>query len=474
MDDLQYRLSADAGHFCRKEVKHMAKVKTKFICQQCGYESAKWWGICPQCNAGGSMVEEVYTPKEEKRVRTAASHVSKSVSLNDVDGSDVDRISTKIGEFDRVLGGGIVKGSLVLIGGDPGIGKSTLLLQLAHNLAGEQSVLYVSGEESKQQLKLRSSRLFKKQSDIMVMSETRLDTIEDELLSTLPDIVIIDSIQTVNSRELTSVAGSVSQVREATGRLMNIAKSTGISIFIVGHVTKEGAIAGPRVLEHLVDTVLYFEGERYNAYRMIRAVKNRFGSTNELGVFEMTDKGLLEVDNPSKILLSEHSMGSPGTAIVCTMEGTRPMLVEIQALVAPTTFAVPRRTATGLDYNRLNMLLAVLERRAGYRIQNHDVYVNLTGGIKIYEPSLDMGIICAVASSFANKEVRPHTAFFGEVGLTGEIRAVSFAEKRVTEALKLGFNEIIMPISSVKDIKKPDGIKLTGVKNIQGALAAAF
>lgn len=452
----------------------MAKVKTKFICQQCGYESAKWWGICPQCNAGGSMVEEVYNQKEEKRVKSALSHVSKSMMLKDVDGSDVDRISTKIGEFDRVLGGGIVKGSLVLIGGDPGIGKSTLLLQLAHNLAGEQSLLYISGEESKQQLKLRASRLFKKQSDIMVMSETRMDTIEDELLSSMPDIVIIDSIQTVNSPELTSVSGSVSQVREATGRLMNIAKSTGISIFIVGHVTKEGAIAGPRVLEHLVDTVLYFEGERYNAYRMIRAVKNRFGSTNELGMFEMTDKGLLEVDNPSKILLSEHSMGSPGTAIVCTMEGTRPMLVEIQALVAPTTFAVPRRTATGLDYNRLNMLLAVLERRAGFRIQNHDVYVNLTGGIKIYEPSLDMGILCAVASSFSNKEVKTNTAFFGEVGLTGEIRAVSFAEKRVAEALKLGFKEIIMPLSSVKDIKKPEGIKLTGVKNIKDALSAAF
>ncbi len=452
----------------------MAKIKTKFICQQCGYESAKWWGICPQCNSGGSMVEEVYTPKEEKRVKNALSHVSKSIMLKDVDGSDVDRISTKISEFDRVLGGGIVKGSLVLIGGDPGIGKSTLLLQLAHNLAGEQSVLYISGEESKQQLKLRASRLFKKQSDIMVMSETRMDTIEDELLSSMPDIVIIDSIQTVNSPELTSVSGSVSQVREATGRLMNIAKSTGICIFIVGHVTKEGTIAGPRVLEHLVDTVLYFEGERYNAYRMIRAVKNRFGSTNELGMFEMTDKGLLEVDNPSKILLSEHSMGSPGTAIVCTMEGTRPMLVEIQALVAPTTFAVPRRTATGLDYNRLNMLLAVLERRAGFRIQNHDVYVNLTGGIKIYEPSLDMGIICAVASSFSNKEVKPHTAFFGEVGLTGEIRAVSFAEKRVAEALKLGFNEIIMPTGSIKDIKKSEGIKLTGVKNIKDVLAAAF
>ena len=301
-----------------------------------------------------------------------------------------------------------------------------------------------------------------------------LDTIEGEILAVMPDVVVIDSVQTVSSPELTSLPGSVSQVREATGRLMNIAKANNISCFLVGHVTKEGAIAGPRVLEHLVDTVLYFEGERFNTYRMIRAVKNRFGSTNELGVFEMTDKGLIEVSNPSKILLSEHSVGAPGTAIVCTMEGTRPMLVEIQALVAPTTFAVPRRTATGIDFNRLNMLLAVLERRAGLRIQSQDVYVNLTGGIKIYEPSLDLGIACAVASSFSNREIKNNVAFFGEIGLTGEIRSVSFGEKRINEALKLGFEEVIVPYSTAKDLKNINSIKITGVKDVKMALAEAF
>ena len=393
----------------------MAKVKTKYICQQCGYESAKWWGICPECNSGGSMVEEAYTQKETARAKKQSSHLQKSVDLKSVEGTEADRFTTHISEFDRVLGGGIVRGSLVLIGGDPGIGKSTLLLQLAHHISKEKKVLYISGEESAQQIKLRASRLFSGDMNMLILAETNLDTIEGEILAVMPDVVVIDSVQTVSSPELTSLPGSVSQVREATGRLMNIAKANNISCFLVGHVTKEGAIAGPRVLEHLVDTVLYFEGERFNTYRMIRAVKNRFGSTNELGVFEMTDKGLIEVSNPSKILLSEHSVGAPGTAIVCTMEGTRPMLVEIQALVAPTTFAVPRRTATGIDFNRLNMLLAVLERRAGLRIQSQDVYVNLTGGIKIYEPSLDLGIACAVASSFSNREIKNNVAFFGVI-----------------------------------------------------------
>ena len=452
----------------------MAKVKTKYICQQCGYESAKWWGICPECNSGGSMVEEAYTQKETARAKKQSSHLQKSVDLKSVEGTEADRFTTHISEFDRVLGGGIVRGSLVLIGGDPGIGKSTLLLQLAHHISKEKKVLYISGEESAQQIKLRASRLFSGDMNMLILAETNLDTIEGEILAVMPDVVVIDSVQTVSSPELTSLPGSVSQVREATGRLMNIAKANNISCFLVGHVTKEGAIAGPRVLEHLVDTVLYFEGERFNTYRMIRAVKNRFGSTNELGVFEMTDKGLIEVSNPSKILLSEHSVGAPGTAIVCTMEGTRPMLVEIQALVAPTTFAVPRRTATGIDFNRLNMLLAVLERRAGLRIQNQDVYVNLTGGIKIYEPSLDLGIACAVASSFSNREIKNNVAFFGEIGLTGEIRSVSFGEKRINEALKLGFEEVIVPYSTAKDLKNINSIKITGVKDVKMALAEAF
>ena len=452
----------------------MAKVKTKYICQQCGYESAKWWGICPECNSGGSMVEEAYTQKETARAKKQSSHLQKSVDLKSVEGTEADRFTTHISEFDRVLGGGIVRGSLVLIGGDPGIGKSTLLLQLAHHISKEKKVLYISGEESAQQIKLRASRLFSGDMNMLILAETNLDTIEGEILAVMPDVVVIDSVQTVSSPELTSLPGSVSQVREATGRLMNIAKANNISCFLVGHVTKEGAIAGPRVLEHLVDTVLYFEGERFNTYRMIRAVKNRFGSTNELGVFEMTDKGLIEVSNPSKILLSEHSVGAPGTAIVCTMEGTRPMLVEIQALVALTTFAVPRRTATGIDFNRLNMLLAVLERRAGLRIQSQDVYVNLTGGIKIYEPSLDLGIACAVASSFSNREIKNNVAFFGEIGLTGEIRSVSFGEKRINEALKLGFEEVIVPYSTAKDLKNINSIKVTGVKDVKMALAEAF
>lgn len=452
----------------------MAKVKTKYICQQCGYESAKWWGICPECNSGGSMVEEAYTQKETARAKKQSSHLQKSVDLKSVEGTEADRFTTHISEFDRVLGGGIVRGSLVLIGGDPGIGKSTLLLQLAHHISKEKKVLYISGEESAQQIKLRASRLFSGDMNMLILAETNLDTIEGEILAVMPDVVVIDSVQTVSSPELTSLPGSVSQVREATGRLMNIAKANNISCFLVGHVTKEGAIAGPRVLEHLVDTVLYFEGERFNTYRMIRAVKNRFGSTNELGVFEMTDKGLIEVSNPSKILLSEHSVGAPGTAIVCTMEGTRPMLVEIQALVAPTTFAVPRRTATGIDFNRLNMLLAVLERRAGLRIQSQDVYVNLTGGIKIYEPSLDLGIACAVASSFSNREIKNNVAFFGEIGLTGEIRSVSFGEKRINEALKLGFEEVIVPYSTAKDLKNINSIKITGVKDVKMALTEAF
>ena len=452
----------------------MAKVKTKYICQQCGYESAKWWGICPECNSGGSMVEEAYTQKETARAKKQSSHLQKSVDLKSVEGTEADRFTTHISEFDRVLGGGIVRGSLVLIGGDPGIGKSTLLLQLAHHISKEKKVLYISGEESAQQIKLRASRLFSDDMNMLILAETNLDTIEGEILAVMPDVVVIDSVQTVSSPELTSLPGSVSQVREATGRLMNIAKANNISCFLVGHVTKEGAIAGPRVLEHLVDTVLYFEGERFNTYRMIRAVKNRFGSTNELGVFEMTDKGLIEVSNPSKILLSEHSVGAPGTAIVCTMEGTRPMLVEIQALVAPTTFAVPRRTATGIDFNRLNMLLAVLERRAGLRIQSQDVYVNLTGGIKIYEPSLDLGIACAVASSFSNREIKNNVAFFGEIGLTGEIRSVSFGEKRINEALKLGFEEVIVPYSTAKDLKNINSIKITGVKDVKMALTEAF
>lgn len=452
----------------------MAKLKTKYVCSACGYETTKWWGICPECSSGGTFVEEVVSSaKREVKTAPSAHYISKAIKLNQVEGSPEERLYSGIGELDRVLGGGIVKGSLVLLGGDPGIGKSTLLIQMAYQLAKQYKVIYISGEESKLQIKMRAGRLFGHQGEVLLLSETRMDLIENEILAQAPDVVIIDSIQTVSSPDMTSLPGSVGQVREATGKLMNLAKSTGIACFIVGHVTKDGAIAGPKVLEHLVDTVLYFEGERFNAYRMIRGVKNRFGSTNELGVFEMTDKGLLEITNPSKLLLSENSIGAPGTAIVCTMEGTRPMLVEIQALTTATGFPVPRRTATGIDLNRLHMLAAVLERRGHMKLQNQDIYVNLTGGIRVNEPSIDLGILCALASSLKNREIKSHTALFGEVGLTGEVRSVSFADSRIKEAKKLGFEEVILPKGAVKNLKA-EGIRLTGVRDIKEALRAAF
>lgn len=453
----------------------MARLKTKYVCSECGYESPKWWGICPQCSSGGSMNEEIVSEgKREVRTSPVAHYVSKAVLLDQVEGKKEQRISCGIGELDRVLGGGIVKGSMVLIGGDPGIGKSTLLMQMAYHLSREKKVFYISGEESKLQIKMRAERLFGSGAGVYLLSETRMDVIENEILAQSPDVVIIDSIQTVSSPEMTSLPGSVGQVKEATGKLMRIAKSTGTACFIVGHVTKEGAIAGPKVLEHLVDTVLYFEGERFNSYRMIRAVKNRFGSTNELGVFEMCDKGLIEVSNPSELLLSESSMGVAGTAIVCTMEGSRPLLVEIQALTAPTGFPVPRRTATGIDINRLHMLAAVLERRANFRIQHQDIYVNLTGGMRVSEPSVDIGILCAMASSLKNRAIRDKTVLFGEVGLTGEIRSVSFAEHRIREAKKLGFEQVVMPRSSLSPSMKDAGLSMIGVRNVREALEAAL
>lgn len=454
----------------------MAKIKTKYVCSDCGHESPKWWGICPECKSGGTMVEETVAQsgREIKPPSFSGSFVSKAVPIGEVAGRTQERMLSGISELDRVLGGGIVKGSMVLIGGDPGIGKSTLLIQMAYHIAGDKKVLYISGEESKMQIKMRASRLFSEERKILLVSETQMDMIEGEILAQAPDVVIIDSIQTVSNPQMTSLPGSVGQVREATGRLMRIAKSTGTACFIVGHVTKEGAIAGPKVLEHLVDTVLYFEGERFHAYRMIRAVKNRFGSTNELGVFEMTDRGLREVRNPSELLLSENSIGAPGTAIVCTMEGTRPLLLEIQALTAPTGFPMPRRTATGIDINRLHMLTAVLERRANFKVLNQDIYVNLTGGMRIAEPSVDIGILCAMASSLKNREIKEKAVLFGEVGLTGEIRSVSFAQNRILEAKNAGFEEVILPKSCLKSVKKPEGIRLTGVGHIKEALSAVF
>jgi DNA repair protein RadA/Sms len=373
--------------------------------------------------------------------------------------------------LDRVLGGGIVKASLVLVGGDPGIGKSTLLMQMAgYAAASGLKVLYVSGEESPQQIKLRSLRLGITDPELLIYAQTDLDIIEQQAHSIMPDIMIVDSIQTVYDPGLSSAPGSVSQVREATARLMRLAKGTGITVFIVGHVTKEGAIAGPRVLEHMVDTVLYFEGERHQAYRVLRAVKNRFGSTNEIGVFEMHDTGLREVSNPSEVMLSDHQQDTTGSAVVCSMEGTRPVLVEIQALISPTAFGMPRRMATGIDYNRVVMLMAVLEKRAGLMLQNQDAYVNVAGGLKLDEPAADLGIIMAIASSFREKPVNGLMVFIGEVGLTGEIRAVSRLDQRLNECARMGFTHCMVPAANSKDLRKYGNLSVIPVRTVYEAL----
>lgn len=452
----------------------MAKKSIKYVCQNCGYESPGHYGKCPECQTWGSMIEELYDKKSQAIEKVVGKIKNETIDLKPLSQVEMlgeERSYTGIEELDRVLGGGLVKGSLVLIGGDPGIGKSTLLLQVSHNLSsGGKKVLYISGEESVSQIAMRARRLGVLSNTLYVVAATDMDLIEAQVAKIEPEFLIVDSIQTVQNTEIQSLPGSVTQIKDATGRLMKISKEKGISSFIVGHVTKEGALAGPRVLEHMVDCVLYFEGERYNSYRMIRAVKNRFGSTNELGLFEMRDGGLIGVANPSEVLISEKPQGVPGSVIVSTLEGTRPMLVEIQALVAPTSFGIPRRTATGVDLNRLNMLLAVLEKRGGVKIQNQDVYVNLVGGIKILEPALDLGVLMAVASSYVNMEIPPEVAFFGEVGLTGEIRGVGFSEKRIRECMKMGFKRVLMPYNNSLECKKVGDLEIVGVKNIQEAL----
>lgn len=448
----------------------MKKVKTRYVCTSCGYESPNWWGVCPRCNEIGTLEEEKYVTGKNKKVKQVldTDNLEDPVYLDEVEGRDYARFSTKIKEFDRVLGGGIVKGSLVLIGGDPGIGKSTILLQLSGNISKEKKVLYVSAEESAQQIKLRAERVIKDRLDkVLVLSETNLEKIESQIESIKPEVLIIDSIQTISSDLSDSSAGSVSQVRQIADRLMKICKKNEICCFIVGHVTKDGAIAGPRVLEHLVDTVLYFEGEKHSTYRIIRAVKNRFGSTDELSVFEMTDNGLKEVDNPSQILLSNSDENSPGTSIVVAVEGTRAMLVEIQALCIKSFFPSPRRTCTGIDYNRLNMLIAVIEKRIGIPIQSYDVYVNIAGGLKVNEPSIDTGVILAICSSFYDRKIISEMCSFGEVGLTGEIRNSSFSTKRIIEAEKLGINRILLPNNLLKDLDKNKfKSKLVPIKNV--------
>ncbi len=446
----------------------MAKIKTKYICQECGYETGKWLGKCPSCNSFSTFSEEI-VEKQAKGANISA--VSKALKLENIMPINEIRTKTGINELDRVLGGGIVQGSLTLVGGDPGIGKSTLLLQICQWIGqANKKILYVSGEESVHQIKLRANRLNINTENLLLLSETNFNIIENTAREIMPDLIIIDSIQTVFLEELSSAPGSVTQVRECTAKIMRLAKGENISILIVGHVTKDGAIAGPRILEHMVDTVLYFEGERMASYRILRAVKNRFGSTNEIGVFEMRQQGLAEITNPSEYMISGRPVGANGSVITCSIEGTRPILAEVQSLVSYTTFNIPRRMATGMDFNRIVLLIAVLEKKIGFQLGAYDVYTNLAGGIKILEPALDCAIICSVASSYKNKPIDDKTIIFGEIGLAGEIRAVSFGEKRVMEALKLGFETIILPKDNLKEISNIKNIKIIGVSNISELL----
>ncbi len=451
----------------------MAKMKTKFICAECGYESPRWMGKCPECNQWNTMNEEIIAPASTSKINYIPSS-NRPVTLGEVTIEDEDRITTGMGELNRVLGGGVVPGSLILIGGDPGIGKSTILLQISNQLAAKGlKVLYVSGEESVKQIKLRSQRLNVYGGNLLLLAETNMPIIEKTIEELQPAILMIDSIQTMFHPEVTSAPGSVSQVREVTGRLMHMAKEKGIATFIVGHVTKQGSIAGPRVLEHMVDTVLYFEGERHNTYRVLRAVKNRFGSTNEIGIFEMHEDGLREVKNPSEMLLSGRPIGSPGTIVIPCLEGTRPVLIELQALVSTTNFGLPRRMATGIDYNRVVLLMAIMEKRLGMQLQNQDAYVNIVGGLRVDEPAVDLGVIIAIASSFRDQEIDPSLVAIGEVGLTGEVRSVQFIEKRILEAKKMGFQKCLIPRSNMKGLKV-EGITLMGVSTLSEALEFSF
>lgn len=442
--------------------------KTVFFCKECGYESGKWLGQCPGCREVGTFVEEPTGPRNKITRRTIME--SQPIAINQVTANDEERVTTGFSELDRVLGGGVVPGGLVLVGGDPGIGKSTLLLQVCRNMSNAgKKILYISGEESMKQIKLRANRIGDFSDNMQLLAETSLDIIEAVIIEAKPDAVVIDSIQTIYREDVGSAPGSVSQVRESTNALMQMAKGNTIPIFIVGHVTKEGVVAGPRVLEHMVDTVLYFEGDRHAAYRIIRGVKNRFGSTNEIGVFEMRNEGLVQVLNPSEFMLEGRPTDASGSVVACLMEGTRPILVEIQALISHTNFGMPRRTAVGTDYNRVNLLMAVIEKRIGVQMCDYDAYVNIAGGMKINEPALDLALVMAMLSSFKNRVVSSDTIVFGEVGLAGEIRAVSQAEQRVLEAKKLGFKRCILPAVSIKSLKNTEGIELIGVNNIQEA-----
>lgn len=447
----------------------MAKKNTTvFVCNECGYESSKWLGKCPACNNWNTFVEEKAitntSGKDKKKER------SEPISLNQVEKRATIRIKTGIEELDRVLGGGFVEGSLTLLGGEPGIGKSTLILQICDKIQLDGKILYVSGEESAEQIKLRADRLGIKKENLLFLAEIDIDNVEYGIEKYNPKFVIIDSVQTMYSEEITSAPGSVSQVREITARIMKMCKKANITTIIIGHVTKDGNIAGPRVLEHMVDTVLYIEGERYFSYRILRGVKNRFGSTNEIGMFEMKNEGLVEIKNPSSILISEREGNPPGSIIVVSLEGTRPLLLELQALSVPSVFGIPRRNAIGIDYNRLTLLMAVLEKRAGLNLGSQDIYLNIVGGIKVNEPALDLGIVLATASVFKNISIKEDVVAIGEVGLTGEVRSVNMIEKRVKEAEKLGYKTCIIPESNKKLLKEKFNLDIIGAKNIIDAM----
>ncbi len=451
----------------------MAKVKSAFICSECGYESPKWYGKCPSCGEWNTMNEEIVSKSDNASSFTKKSSVyTKPISITEISTKDEHRYITGISELDRVLGGGIVKGSLILLGGDPGIGKSTILLQICRQLTNSLKILYVSGEESKRQLKLRASRLNAESDNLLVLTETDAQVVAEVINTEKPDMVMIDSIQTMSISELNSSPGSVTQVRESTNFLMRVAKGLDIPMFVVGHVNKEGSIAGPKVLEHIVDAVLYFEGDKQMSYRILRAVKNRFGSTNEIGVFQMTESGLSEVENPSLMLLSGRPKNVSGTCVACTMEGSRPILAEVQGLASTTAFGNPRRMSTGFDYSRMSLIVAVLEKRAGYFFSNTDVYVNVIGGLRLDEPATDLAVAMSLVSSLKDMPISEDGIAFGEIGLAGEIRGVSHAQERINEASRLGFNRIVLPYHNLKNVSAPDGIRLIGVRNVREAFDA--
>ena len=455
----------------------LAKVKTVYVCSECGYETPRWLGKCPDCGSWNTLIEQESGPvlpqQAEKKLKRAPGSDAAAQRVDEIPDMAMERKSSGIRELDRVLGGGVVEGSLVLVGGDPGIGKSTLLTQLCANMARDgEKVLYVSGEESARQVKIRAKRLRADSSGFYVLSENDMNTVEKRMSELNPTVMVVDSIQTMYRPEMASAPGSVSQVRECASLLMRLSKLTGCSVFLVGHVTKEGAIAGPRILEHMVDAVLYFEGDRQHQYRLLRAVKNRFGSVNELGIFEMSEAGMLEVENASEALLSERANDASGAVVMCTMEGSRPLLTDVQALVTTTVFGNPRRMASGVDQGRLALLLAVLEKRAGLRMYDQDVYINIAGGMSLTEPAADLALCAAIASSHRNLAIDGHCAVMGEVGLAGEVRAISQADRRIAECARLGFNRIILPKYNLRNLKLPLDIDIVGVDTVAQTIAA--